>query len=977
MNRNNSGQKNDIVNIYDLSPMQESMLFHSLHHPESPAYFEQLDISLSGEVEVKLLAQAFNMMLQRYDVLRTVFTFKKTKKPRQVLLKERSAAIELTDMTILSPAEIETAVIAFKKQDCQRGFDLSKDILMRINLLKTSNDKYRLIWSFHHIIMDGWCFSILFRTFIEIYRALKNRQPVQLEPVVPYIHYIHWLNGQDRQKGYCYWQNLLAGVEQQAVIPVPEENPGNTLYTLDKLEVVLEETVTRQLRHIAQVNQATLNTVVQVLWGLLLQRYNDVDDVVFGVVTAGRPSEIKGIESMIGLFINTVPLRITSSAEQRFQHLVQQVQKISLQSKPFEYLPLAEIQALSPLKNNLLHHIIGFQNYPLESEIQRAGDKEQRRKIQAESGFVVTGLEMFEQTNYDFNLVVSQGDELVFRFLFNSEIYPHVWMGRMGNHLLNLARQVGNNAEARVKSLDFLDEAELHQLLYAFNRLYNREIPVITLTELLVEQAEKTPSRIALIDTGQQHLTYGALHHRAAVAAQALRAGGVQADSLVAVMIESQLEMVVALVAVLMAGGAYLPIDPHFPEDHIHYLLSDSGCRFIIHASTGLFNETFTDFSIETSINLENGTSTGNRIKTFPNQPGSLSLPGVKSVPAFSLSVLNNSNLRAAKTIAGNVFPQVDICHADIHHGDLAYIIYTSGSTGRPKGVAVAHSSVVSTLLYRRWEYGMDAHFTVLQLFSFSFDGFVTSLFTPLISGSRVVLTEKAQRADMRYLWDLILEQQVNHFIAVPSLFSALLDNAGDREVIPLKKVTLAGEAIPPGLIARSLALIPALEMINEYGVSEAAVMSTIYRNQQQDRVIKIGSPVAGVRVYVMDRCLRLQPVGITGELYLSGPAVARGYLNRPELTAEKFKQSSKLKVLSSKLKDKSGVLRTEMLTTSSLKTSSEGLGSTNHGFFPDHDISPDHVFSPDPTLLHPLNKSFCGGSRGAVFSKKAPLLTK
>ncbi|MCP4153812.1 MAG: non-ribosomal peptide synthetase, partial [bacterium] len=320
-----AGKKKTIADIYPLSPMQENMLFHALSamEKETPkesgaAYFEQMSMEISGQIEKTLLEQTFNKLVEKYDVLRTVFLYQTTERPLQVLLEQQPGGIRYRDVTGQGAAEAQEAVETFKKEDRERGFQLTEGPLIRIALFRTGETTHSIIWSFHHILMDGWCLGIVFKEFAEIYHSLKQGKPPVEEPVVPYVRYIRWLEKQDRQKGLNYWAEYLQDYENQAVIPKQAKAaPG--VYRLEKARLQLDRETTRRLNALAAEKQVTLNTIFQVNWGILLQKYNNTNDVVFGAVVSGRPPEIEGVAGIVGLFINTVPVRIKQEKQEEEQ----------------------------------------------------------------------------------------------------------------------------------------------------------------------------------------------------------------------------------------------------------------------------------------------------------------------------------------------------------------------------------------------------------------------------------------------------------------------------------------------------------------------------------------------------------------------------------------------------------------------------------------------------------------------------------
>ncbi len=337
--------KQPIKLVYPLAPMQEGILFHSLLNSESEAYFEQMTIFAEGKVEHKLFEKAFNLLIERYDILRTIFVHENIARPRQVVLNQRVARITFKDFSILEGDTKKSAITEFKENDRKKKFKLSKDLLMRMAILQIEKDKYEIIWSYHHILMDGWCMGIIMNDFLTIYRSIGNNEKPQLGKVYPYASYIKWLEKQNKQEGMNYWQEYLQDYDNAhgcvtAEIPKKSNISARKEHILSEEVFELGKDLTQELMELGRRNEVTLNTVFQTIWGILLQKYNNVDDVIFGSVVSGRPSEVKGIEKMVGLFINTIPVRIKNNRKDTFSELLKRVQKQAFSSEKYSYQPL-------------------------------------------------------------------------------------------------------------------------------------------------------------------------------------------------------------------------------------------------------------------------------------------------------------------------------------------------------------------------------------------------------------------------------------------------------------------------------------------------------------------------------------------------------------------------------------------------------------------------------------------------------------
>lgn len=440
--------KNDIANIYALSPLQEGMLFHAFYNRDSDAYFEQASYLVSGGLDVRLFEAAWNELFRRHDIFRTVFVAKDAPEPLQVVLKERRVVFVYEDLQGLEAKTREDYLAEFKRKDRKASFDLSRDVLMRFGVFRLEEALFEIVWSFHHILMDGWCLGILEKEFSVIYQALKAGTRYELPPVVPYRSYILWLEKQDKAKSALYWKEYLSGYLRLASLPKRIEgilSDRKRDYRLGERSFTLDRETTVRLRELAIRNRVTLSTTVQTLWGILLARYNGVEDVVFAATVSGRPPEIKGIEEMVGLFINAIPVRVRPRSDRSFPDLLQAVQEEAGAGKGHHYFSLAEIQAQSDLKQNLLDHILVFENFPFESR-DKGGDGKGL-------GFSVARFELYEHTHYDAEIQVLMGHEMGFRIRYNERVYSEGQIRRVEEDLREIIAAVLTDDQVRVGSL--------------------------------------------------------------------------------------------------------------------------------------------------------------------------------------------------------------------------------------------------------------------------------------------------------------------------------------------------------------------------------------------------------------------------------------------------------------------------------------------------------------------------------------------
>jgi amino acid adenylation domain-containing protein len=830
-----NNQKERIKDIYQLTPMQEGMLYHSLLDNESYAYFEQIILIINGKLDINCLKESFNKLIERYDILRTAFIYEKVDKPIQIVLNHQKNDILFENIVQLSKEDKRAFVEEFKTKDRRKGFDLTDGKPIRLAVIKTDETSYNLIWSFHHIIMDGWCMGIIFKEFLEIYGSLKENKQLNLPKVYPYSNYIKWLERQDSEKAATFWEKYLNSYEEQSALPKSSNISLNKGYEPQEVHFTLNR---EGLEKIAHENNVTLNTIIQAVWGIILQKYNNTDDVVFGAVISGRPPEIQGIESMVGLFINTIPVRVQCDENKSFKDLLKEVQKSSIQSDKYGYYPLAEIQSQTDLKQNLIDHILVFENYPIEETIGSLNNKK--------LGFNIENIEFFDQTNYDLNIIIVPGKELDIKFTYNALIYDKNTIEKIKEHFKTTLKGIIRNQDIPIKDIEILNQEEKHQLLYDFNNV-NAEYPKNkTIHELFEEQVNKTPDNTAVVFENDQ-LTYMELNEKSNQMARILSDNGVMPDDIVGIMVERSLDMIVSILGVLKAGGAYLPIDPEYPSDRISYMLKDSGASVLIQKNRKydiFFEGTIVDINEE------------------------------------KLSAIESTNLNKI-----------------ISPSNLAYIIYTSGTTGKPKGVMIEHSNVVRLMFNNRMPFDFDENDVWTMFHSFNFDFSVWEMYGALLYGGKLVIVPKLTTQDTSEFLKLLYEEKVTILNQTPTAFYNLIEEDlkyNDSE-LGIRCVIFGGETLKPIMLKDWRKKYPQTRLINMYGITETTVhvsFKEITEYEIELNISNVGKPIPTVTTYIMDRNMKLLPVGVAGELYVGGDGVARGYLNNIELTAQKFVQN-------------------------------------------------------------------------------------
>ncbi|MEK5408520.1 amino acid adenylation domain-containing protein [Paenibacillus sp. FSL W8-0439] len=438
----------NIQDIYDLSPMQKGILFHTSHASESAAYFQQFVLDVSGSIEVRLFEESLNLLIERHEVLRTQFLYRKHTRPLQVVMRQRRSPISYQDITHYSEDEQNHWIESLQIKDRKRNFDLENDVLLRISIVQTSEQSYKLIFSYHHIILDGWGMAALSEELFKIYDGLLNSRSIELGPVYQYSHYITWLYGQNKEAAASYWSNYLEGYERKNMLGRAQLHADQSDAMTDQF-LRLSPDITNQLKQLAIENRSTLHTVVAAVWGVLLQKLNNTQDVVFGSVVSGRPTGLEGIEQTIGLIINTLPIRVQCEGEMRFNQLVKRIQTESLESEKYSYYPLYEIQRDSVQ----LDHILVFENYPIQEGLKNSG-------AGLQCGLTIANVEVYEQTNYDFNIIVEAEEGLVFKIRYNSAVFEHAHVEKILEYLSNIIKSVVNESHIPIRQIDISNPQE-------------------------------------------------------------------------------------------------------------------------------------------------------------------------------------------------------------------------------------------------------------------------------------------------------------------------------------------------------------------------------------------------------------------------------------------------------------------------------------------------------------------------------------
>ncbi|TAE58570.1 MAG: amino acid adenylation domain-containing protein [Nostocales cyanobacterium] len=824
----------NIEDLYELSPMQQGMLFHTLYTPGSEIYFEQLLCILSGDLNVDNFQSAWEQVVNRYSVLRSSFYWEEIEKPLQMVSKRVDIPWEKLDWRYLTTNEKQQKLEEFLIGDRQKGFVLDQPPLMRFTIIQLTEKTYQFVWSHHHILFDGWSMQIILKEVLTLYEAQQKGKHLKLQPVQPYREYIEWLQQQDINKAKQFWQQTLKGFETPTLIGKKGKEAYQKIYQEKHFQ--LSTIVTEKLQSLAKKHHLTLNNLVQGAWSLLISRYSREKDVVFGVTVSGRSAIIEQIEEMVGLFINTIPLRVKIEQNKELLTWLKDIQKQTIEQEQYSYFSLAEIQNLSDILpgTSLFDSILVFENYPVNSQTQ-----EHQKTLE------VSNLSCFERTNYPLTIVINPGLQLKGRFVYDSSVFDEQTINSIIAHFQNLLTGIADDLQLKQKisQISLLNEAEEKEIILLENHQNQQKINYQCIHVLFEEQVQKTPDKIAVVYQ-QEHLTYRELNHRANKLAHYLKSLGVKPETKVGICVERSLEMVIGILGILKAGGAYVPIDPVYPIERLAFMLEDTQTSILL-----------------TQNNLENRLPINQQTVVNFNRDG-------EKISAYSTDNLTN----------------------ETNIENLAYVIYTSGSTGTPKGTEVPHRSVIGFM------FGVDyIHLDETQIWlqhsSTSWDALTLEMWTPLLHGGCCVLyPEKIPTPEN--LVKIIQQQNINTLFLTTALFNLLIDEI-PKGLSQIKQLLTGGEEISINHIQKALEILSATKIIHAYGPSECTVFTCCYQIPQPTpkniTSIPIGKPIGDRTVYILDDNLQRVPIGISGELYIGGASVARGYLNQPKLTGEKF----------------------------------------------------------------------------------------
>ncbi len=842
------GSEREVEDVYPLSPMQEGMLFHSQLAPGSGVYVGQFGLVLEGPLDVAALRAAWEDTVARHDALRAGFAWEGLARPVQVVRRAVELPFRVEDWRGVGEGELEARMAGWLEADRASGFDLGRAPLMRLTLFRVGDAEHRLIWTQHHLIMDGWSLSLVFGDVLAGYAARVRGEAPRSMPGLRFREYVAWLEGQDRSRAERFWRAALAGFDTPTPLPASRTARGDEQGHGTAARLLSAERTAALLEGIRRLG-VTPSTLVQGAWALLLARYTGEDDVLFGATVSGRPAELAGAEETVGLFINTLPVRVRLDAESTLGAWLTRLQKEQAEAREYEYTPLVEVRAWSdvPAGQELFESMVVYENYPMDRAMgERAGDLE---GVRVRSG--VTR----EQSSFPLWVQASPGERLKVEIHHDLGVLEAEAAERLAGHLEVALEELARDPARRLWEVSLLRGAERAQVLEEWNDTARPAPAWPGVHELFAAQAARTPEAVALV-WGGERVTYGELGRRSAELAGALGRRGVGPETRVGVCMARTPELVASLLGVLRAGGAYVPLDPGYPAERLRYMLADSGAALVLADAAAA--ERLGECGVEV-VRVDGGEED-----------------------------------EARRTQQDASSEDAALSHSSSPES-LAYVAYTSGSTGAPKGVLGTHGGIVNRFAWMWSEHPFKPDEVCVQKTSLAFVDSVWEVFGPLLAGVPSVLVPDEEARDPEALLGHLARHGVTRIVLVPSLLRALLDAHPELGgVCPrLRLVVTSGEELPAELARRFAAALPGAALLNLYGSSEVAADSTGHvlgaGGAGVGERVPIGRPIWNTRVYVADAALQPLPAGAEGELYVAGAGVARGYAGNPAATAERF----------------------------------------------------------------------------------------
>jgi amino acid adenylation domain-containing protein len=841
----------DLEDIYELSPLQQGMLFQQLLAPATDAYINQIGIDVDGSLDPEAVRQALRCVTGRHAMLRTSFVWEGVEQPYQVVHRSVAPSFARLDLGSVEEPERAARFEAWRQADRRAGFDLREAPLLRLTMIAIGPQRHRLVWTCHHIVLEGLSFSIVLGEFWRVLAGILHGAIPDLPQPTPYSRYIEWLRTRDRWQAERYWRKALKGI-RTPTRPLPERDPdaprAAAAEVQDSRKVLLSRQCLAGLRSLGRTHRLTLNTLIQGAVAIVASCRSGEREVVFGEVVSGRPADLPDAHAIVGMFVNALPARIEVQGKASLAAWLEAMQQQRVEMREYSWCAQADVQAWSevPRGQPLFELLYVFENVYYDPTAADVG---------AVGGMSLDKFSVWKSSDQPLTIDVFSGhDPLELVAFFDPRRYAAADVERLLDQLNVLLERFVATPDCRVEELfalcgerhAALPLAEREQVLVQWNATA-ADFPRETLHALFEAQAKRTPHAPAVAD-GAASLSYAELNAAANRLAHHLLALGVGRGSVVALCVERSVQTAVAMLGVLKAGGAYVALEPGDPAERLLYMLQDA------------------------------------RVEVLVTQARMIE----SRLPAYRGRVVDLDAQAEAIARGCGENPQL-ASSAD----DVAYVIYTSGSTGRPKGVLGLHRGMVNRLswMWRAYPYGADER--CCQKTTLSFVDAVAELFSPLLAGVCVVIVDETTARDPRALAERLARERVTRLVVVPSLLRALLglDEKSLRGLACVRHWVTSGERLEPELEKAFHTRFPGAVLLNLYGSSEVSADVTCFDTAERGARggSLIGRPIFNTRAYVLDEGMNPVAVGVPGELYIGGAGLARGYLGQAGLSAERF----------------------------------------------------------------------------------------
>lgn len=817
-----------------LSPLQEGLLFHCLRSPELPLYVQRFHLAILGPLDPAALERAWNRLLARHESLRTRVLWRGRTAPVLEVAETAALRVETRDWRGLSAETQADRRKEWLAREAATGFELETAPLVRCSVVRLTEDRWELAWACHHLLVDGWSFAVIERELFALYEAERGSADPALPPAAQFRDYLAWLGRQDAEAAKTWWRARLAGLDTPLRIGEANAAPDTPEAEIwGEVSEELSPEADRRLRAFAGQAGLTLNTLVQAAWALVLSRHLRRRDLVYGLIVSGRPAELPGVEEIVGLFINTLPCRLQVRGGEKVRSFLQAVQARVAEMQDHSFLSLAELQRLSavPAGEALFDTLLVVQNLP-------GGER-------APSELEVSADPVPARTDYALTAIVEAAGRTALRFVHDRRALGAARTQALAASLRAALEVLPDSAEGPLASWPSVAAAQLPGFVTA---QASASRPTATLTDLVAAQARARPDAVALGFEGET-LSYGELERRSNRLAHWLRAQGVGPEVPVALYLKRSFALIEAMLAVMKAGGAFLPLSLEAPASRLAAMLADTAPPLVL---------------TETALAAD--------------------LPENRSEDAPRPVLLDGPTRPWAEEL--ETPPDVEIVPESAVH-----IFYTSGSTGGPKGVVNTHGGLANRVLWGQRAYPLTPEDRVMQKTPYSFDVSVWEWLWPLTVGARLVIARPEGHRDPDYLAELAAREGVTLMHFVPSMLQLFVE---DPRRLPrctaLRRVLCSGEAVG-GALRDRVAAQSNVELLNLYGPTEASIEVSHWRCApgEDGAAVPMGRPIEGAELRVIDPDGQPCPLGVAGELLIGGLPVARGYRGRPGLTAERF----------------------------------------------------------------------------------------